>query len=157
MDNLRRMITLAEDFFGMRNDPAQISVDERTTQKLQKIHPATLSEERTAGGPVAWILVIPTTREVMDEFLTKRITERELLERTPISASYDALYLCSALVLPEYRGKGLARRLAASAIRSILKDHPLRDLFYWGFSQEGRKLASALAVEFGLPLHVRAP
>jgi len=156
MDNLQRMIKLADEFFGMRNDPTQISVGESTTEKLKMIHPATMSEERTAEGPIAWILVIPTTRTVMEQFLTKQITERELLERTPIPASYDALYLCSALVLPEYREKGIARRLAASAIRSIQKDHPLRDLFYWGFSQEGRKLASALAAEFGLPLHVRA-
>lgn len=157
MDNLERMIKLAEAFFGMRNDPEQLSVDEKVTEKLQKIHRATMTEERTIDGPVAWMLVIPTTREIMELFLAKQITERELLERTPAPGRYDALYLCSALVLPEFRGKGLARGLAERAIRAIQEDHPLRELFYWGFSPEGEKLAALLAKEFRLPLHKRSP
>ena len=157
MDNLVRMIKLAEEFFGMRSDPDQISVDEGVSQKLRNIHRATMNEERTTDGPVAWVLVIPTTGEIMELFLTKQITERKLLEKTPVPGRYTALYLCSALVLPEHRGKGLARRLAGRAIRAIQADYSIGDLFYWGFSTEGEKLAARLAEEFGLPLHRRSP
>jgi ribosomal protein S18 acetylase RimI-like enzyme len=68
---------------------------------------------------------------------------------------YDALYLCSALVLPEHRGKGLAGRLTSRAISSLRHDHPIRSLFYWSFSGAGDTLAASVAREFDLPLYVR--
>jgi hypothetical protein len=78
-----------------------------------------------------------------------------MLEQTPVGGRYTSIYLCSALVLPEYRRKGFAKRMAVSAVRSIQKDHPITDLFFWAFSEEGRGLASIIATELGLPLHER--
>ena len=118
-DNLEKMIRLADAFFEAKRDPDQISVNEKEREKLSRIHPATLTQETDENGPIAWILVIPTTGRVMEQFVCRRISERELLEQTPVGEKYDALYLCSALVLPEYRGKGIARRLTADAVRSI--------------------------------------
>jgi hypothetical protein len=43
-DNRARMIKLAEEFFNMKNDPTQLSVDENTMKRLLEIHPATLTE-----------------------------------------------------------------------------------------------------------------
>jgi hypothetical protein len=154
-DNLQRMIQLADEFFETKNDPDQISVNEEVMSMLQKIHPSTLSEKKNENGPIAWILVLPTTLRLMEEFVTERINERELLEKTPIGASYDAVYLCSALVLPEHRGKGLARSLAVDAVRSIRRDHPIMNLFYWPFSIEGDMLANSIARELNLPLRKR--
>src|SRR5512137_2906561 len=99
-DNLQRMIQLAEQFFDVKNDPDQISVDEETRAKLLAIHPNTMAEVRTREGPIVWILVIPTTRRVMEDFLSNVINERQLLEQTSGGERYDAIYLCSALVLP---------------------------------------------------------
>jgi hypothetical protein len=154
-ENLKRMIKLAEEFFDMKNDPDQLSVDGETMAKLREIHPATMSEECDGNGPIAWMLVIPTTRVIMEEFIHGGINERELLAKTPMAGSYNAIYLCSALVLPEYRGKGLAGRLASGAVRSIRKDHPIEALFYWSFSGAGDSLAASLAREFELPLYSR--
>jgi GNAT superfamily N-acetyltransferase len=154
-DNLQRMIRLAEEFFDMKNDPDQLTVDGETIARLREIHPDTMSEESDENGPIAWMLVIPTTHALMEEFTRGAINERELLERTPPGGTYDALYLCSALVLPEQRGKGLARRLASRAIMSIRRDHPIRSLFYWGFSGGGDALAASLARECGLPVRRR--
>jgi GNAT superfamily N-acetyltransferase len=153
--NLERMIALADEFFEAKNDPDQIVVDEEVMERLRKIHPATLSEETDENGPIAWMLVIPTVHQVMEQFIRKEISERELLEVTAPTSSYDALYLCSALVLPEHRGKGLAKRLAACAIRAIMNDHPIKGLFYWAFSDEGMRLAESIAGEFRLPLYQR--
>jgi ribosomal protein S18 acetylase RimI-like enzyme len=150
------MVQLADEFFETKNDPDQISVTEEVMSMLQKIHPATLSEKRNENGPIVWILVLPTTLPLMDEFVGEQINERELLEKTPIGVSYEAVYLCSALVLPEHRGKGLARGLAADAVRSIQKDHPIKHLFCWPFSQEGEKLANSIARELNLPLQKRS-
>ena len=154
-NNLQRMIRLADDFFGARKDPAQISVDRRQMQRLLKIHPRTMNQRSTKNGPIAWALVLPTTNEVMQAFIRKRITERELLFQTPIHVKYDTVYLSSALVLPEFRRKGYAQRLLVNAVRAIQKQHPITSLCYWGFSTAGRKLARAVANEVHLPLKRR--
>ena len=149
------MIRLAGEFFETKNDPTQISINTKSIARLKRLHPATMTERRTKKGPIAWILVIPTTHELMKQFITKRLNEQELLYSTPVRTKYDALYLCSALVLPEHRGKGYARRLAIKAIKAIRKEHPIKYLFYWAFSVAGRKLAGSIAKECGLPLFQR--
>jgi hypothetical protein len=153
--NLQRMIRLAAEFFDAKNDPAQISIDDESMRKLRQIHPASLSEETDRDGPIAWVLVIPTTRELMEQFIAKTISERELLDRTSLHGPYDALYLCSALVLPEHRGMGFAKRQTMKAITAIRKEHPITSLFCWAFSVEGQNLAASVARESGLPLHWR--
>jgi GNAT superfamily N-acetyltransferase len=154
-ENLARMIQLADEFFGTRNDPAQISVDQKVMAKLRKIHPSTLTEKSTRKGPVAWILIIPTTEGLMKQFIKRKINERELLKKTPLHIKYSAIYLCSALVLPEYRKKGLAKKLLIKAIKAIQKQHPIESLFYWGFSTAGKRLALSVAKECNLPLYKR--
>ena len=154
-DNLKRMIALAEEFFDVKNDPDQISVDEETRTRLLAIHPNTMTEVRNEDGPIVWILVIPTATEVMEQFLARKINERQLLQKTAPSGRYEAVYLCSALVLPEHRGKGLAKRSAVEAVREIQKHHPIKELFAWTFSPEGEGLALAIARELGLPLRLR--
>lgn len=154
--NLNRMIRLAEEFFDVKNDPEQISVDEETRARLLAVHPNTMSEVRNENGPIVWILVIPTTTEVMDQFLIKKINEQQILQLTPPGLSYEAVYLCSALVLPEHRGKGLAKQSAVQAIREIQKQHPIKHLFAWTFSVEGEGLAVSIAKALDLPLHKRA-
>jgi GNAT superfamily N-acetyltransferase len=91
----------------------------------------------------------------MKQFIKKQINEQNLLNQTPIKEKYDVIYLCSALVLPEYRRKGLAKRLLIRAVTSIRKRHPIEALFYWAFSAEGKKLASSVAKELSLPLFKR--
>lgn len=151
------MIALAGEFFKTKNDPDQISVNKRSIAKLRRIHPATMMEERERRGPFAWMLVLPTTRDLMEKFNAGKINEKELLRKTPLTGKYDSLYLCSALVLPEYRGKGIARNLAIEAARTIMRDHPIEALFYWPFSEAGKRLANAVAEEIGLPLYRRRP
>jgi hypothetical protein len=153
--NLERMVRLAEEFFDMKNDPDQLSVDENSISRLREIHPGTMSEEKDENGPIAWVLVIPTTHALMEAFTREEINERELLEGTLPGGVYDALYLCSALVLPEHRGKGLAGRLTSRAITSIRKDHPIKSLFYWSFSGAGDSLAASVARGSDLPLYRR--
>jgi GNAT superfamily N-acetyltransferase len=153
--NLLRMIQLAEEAFEMKNDPSQLSIDESTMEEILRLHPAAISEKRDDDGPIAWLIVLPTTSTVMERFLSGEISERQILAETDPDDQYDALYLCSVLLLPEYRGKGIARALCSESIQTILRDHPIRTLFCWTFSDEGGKLAGALAEEFHLPLRLR--
>lgn len=150
--NFLRMIHLAEEFFETKNDPDQISVDETVLDQLRRLHPSTIGEEATADGPVAWTLVIPTTENVMRQFLAKKISERELLDRSQPGDRIEALYLCSALVLPEYRGRGLATKLLLHSIEVIRETHAVSSLYCWAFSVEGRRLATSIAGTVQIPL-----
>jgi len=154
--NYERMIQLAEEFFDVKNDPDQISVDDETRERLKAIHANTLTEERNEDGPIVWILLIPTTTGVMEQFLSRAINEKQLLELTLSGCAYDAIYLCSALVLPEFRGTGKAKRAAIQAIREIQKQHSIKHLFAWTFSREGERLAASIARNLELPLYRRA-
>ena len=154
-ENLSRMIKLADEFFEAKSDPTQISVNGETMARLQAIHPATMTQRGNRKGPIAWSMVIPTTVELMKQFTSKKINEKELLYNTPLRVKYNALYLCSALVLPEYRGKGVAKRLVVKAVKAIRKKNPIECFFYWEFSVEGKRLAAAIAKEFSLPLYKR--
>ena len=150
--NFERMIQLADDVFAVKNDPDQLDVNQDVLDQLRRIHPATVSEFDDGHGPVAWVLLIPTTLGLMDQFLNHSISEKELYEQTPLDAAYEAIYLCSAMVLEEYRRKGIARQLTLKAIDSIRKDHPIKNLFVWSFTIEGDMTADTISQITSLPL-----
>jgi GNAT superfamily N-acetyltransferase len=154
--NYERMIQLAEEVFAIKNDPDQLDVDKDVLERLRKMHPSTVSAFDDDNGPVAWILLIPTTLDLMSRFLETKISEKELFDLTPLNIKYEALYLCSAMVLEEYRRKGIAKRLALEAIDSIRKEHPLKALFVWPFSREGDLASETLARLVSLPLYKRS-
>ncbi len=154
-DNYERMIQLVTESFDMRNDPDQISVTPEEQKKLFAIHPSTLSEMTNENGPIVWILLIPTTQVIMERFIAGKISEKQLLEQTKVGDKYDAIYLCSASVLAEFRHKGHAKKVALTAIQDMQKSHPVRSLYYWPFSDEGKALARSLARAVDLQLFER--
>jgi len=155
LSNFERMIQLSDEVFSSRIDPDQLNVNENVMEHLQLIHPDTISEYDDGNGPVCWILCIPTTLALMTQFINKEISEKELYELTPLNTKYEAIYLCSALLLEEFRGKGIAQRLGVCAIENMKKDHPIKALFFWSFSKEGEKLAEKVSSLIGLPLYKR--
>ena len=155
LSNFERIIQLSDQVFSSRTDPDQLNVDENVMEHLQLIHPNTMSEYDDGNGPVCWILCIPTTLDLMTKFINQKISERQLYELTPLNTKYEAIYLCSALLLEEFRGKGIAQRLAVEAIESIKIDHSIKALFFWAFSKEGEKLAEKVSGLIGLPLYKR--
>lgn len=154
-NNLKRLIDLADKVFAVKNDPSQLDVNEKVIMRLKQIHPLTVLEYKVKEGPVAWVLVIPTTQTLMENFIKGTISEKELYEQTPVGVSYDAIYLCSALVLEEYRRQGITKRLAIKAIKGISKMHPIKSLFVWPFSEEGSRAAEKIAMELKLKLYKR--
>lgn len=155
MDNFARMMQLADEVFAVHNDPTQLQVDAEVLERLRCLHPASVSEEADAEGPFAWILLIPTTAPLMEAFLAGTLTEQELYEQTPLDAPYEAVYLCSAMVLEEHRRAGLAKRTSLDALQRIQKDHAIRTLFCWPFTTGGDALAAAIAQAAALPLRMR--
>ena len=155
LSNYERLIQLADEVFSSRTDPDQLNVDENVMEHLQLIHLDTISEYDDGNGPVCWILCIPTTLDLMTQFIDRKISERELYELTPLNIKYEAIYMCSALLLEEFREKGIAQGLAVKAIENIKIDHSIKALFFWAFSKEGEKLAEKLSGLIGLPLYKR--
>ncbi len=155
MTLFERMIQMAEEVFAYKNDPDQLNINQDILERLHRIHPSTVSEYNEGNGPIAWLLVIPTTKDLMNRFIEKKISEKELFELTPLDIAYDTLYLCSAMVLEEYRRKGIIKDLVLKAIEDIRKEHPLKALFVWSFTKEGDLTAEAIAHLTGLPLYKR--
>ena len=153
--NLERLIQLADEVFSVKSDPSQLDVDQSVRDRLLRMHPSTLSEYNEGNGPCAWVLLIPTTLELMHRFVSGEITEKELYELTPLDVPYEAIYLCSALVLDEYRRKGITKKLALDAISKMQKKHPIKAAFVWAFSSEGDRAAEVIAELAGLPLYKR--
>ena len=153
--NFDRMVELAEEYFGAKSDPEQLAVNQDIIIRLKDLHPMAVTERSTENGPVAWILVIPTTRLLMRQFVSGSAGERQLFEKTIPGGKFECLYLCSALVLPEFRGKGLALAATMEAVTGIRRDHPLTSLCVWEFSPEGRRLAETVARMSCLPMYIR--
>lgn len=155
LSNFERLVKLADEVFASKNDPHQLDVNQEVIERLQRIHPATVCEYDDGNGPVAWVLVLPTTTELMNQFIENVISEKELFDLTPTDTTYEALYLCAALVLEEYREKGIAKQLTLNAVKNIRKDHPLKSLFVWVFTNEGDLLSETVARLTFLPLYKR--
>lgn len=154
--NITRMFGIIDEVFATRGDPDQLQVTPAQQAKLAVLHPATLSELSDENGPIVWVLLIPTTKEVMEDFVNGSISENELLNRTNPEDKFESIYLCSATTLPEHRGKGKTKRLCVDAIRRISQDYPIKSLFVWPFTPGGDKLAEAVAAETGLTLYKRS-
>lgn len=153
--NFERMIRLSDEVFATKTDPDQLDINEEVLDQLRALHPATVSEECDENGPIVWVLLIPTTAALMEAFLRSEISERELFLRTSPNQSFDALYLCSAMVLDEYRRQGRAKRVCREAIKAILEYHAVKTLFAWTFSQEGLQTARSVAADLNLPFRNR--
>ncbi len=155
LPNFQRMFQIIDDVFATREDPDQLQVDEEVIKKLTEIHPACLSELADENGPVIWALMIPTTENVMNDFLAGKISERELLDETHSGEKFTCLYLCSVTTLPEYRQKGETKKICLEAIEKICSNFPIATLYVWAFTPEGESLAKKLASNSGLALKMR--
>ena len=153
--NLQRLIQLANDVFDVKNDSSQLDVNEEVMGDLYKIHPMAIRQFEDQNGPVAWLLLIPTSEKIMRDFLSDVINEKQLFELTKSGLPFETVYLCSALVLPEYRRKGIIRKLLKEALENIMSQHNIHTLFVWAFSEEGLSTAKTIAEELQLPLLVK--
>jgi len=154
--NLNRLLQIVDQVFETRNDPTQIGFSEHDMAKMARLNEACLQESSLEEGPIAWVAVIPTSLDLMNRFIAQEITERELFDSTTLQTPQEALYLCSAVVLPEHRRSGVAFNLCVSAIRSMQSDGNILCAFVWPFSDEGKTLASKIAKSCSIPLYSRS-
>lgn len=140
---LDKILNISEQFFGTVNDPEQIPITEGSNFKLHKLHPKSFIYKLENGEPISWVVVVPTSKELMDKFLRSEISEKELLDMSEPQKEYGALYLCAAFTVPEYRRKGYAVEMFEEAVNSIPHTADA-DLFTWPVSPEGEKMIERL-------------
>jgi hypothetical protein len=153
--NEARMYAVIDDVFDTQNDSTQLRFSESDIEKLISLSPHTLQEAANEEGPYAWISVFPTSLELMNLFMTGEIDERQLFDLTNKETKNEVVYLCSAIVLPEFRNQGLALKLTIQAIEALQLSYPIRVALVWPFSESGLGLAEKAAEACGLTLHAR--
>lgn len=139
-----KMLKISEEFFGTATDPDQIPISKDSGGKIRSIHPETILYKFNGDDPIAWEMIIPTSLSIMDDFLHKKISERDLFEIAVEEKKFEALYLCSAFVLPKYRGKGYAKELVMKGIVALSQNKEL-PLYCWIYSNEGKNLVDSLS------------
>ena len=151
----QKMDVIAEEIFGTQNDPSQISVTKESGDKLSAITPNWIEYELDErGDPIAWVVILPTTKELAEKFLNKEINERELLDLTKWQEKYSAIYLCAAITVPEHRRKGLALKLFKQAIAKISKTDNY-SLFAWPMGDGVEGLNQKLENDLGVKIKIR--
>lgn len=152
-EDLEKMNAIAIELFQTENDDTQASPTlEKCLQVIKKDKYNYISINDDKGEPIAWSLVMPTSLEVMDNFLSEEITERELLETSRSDDKFEALYLFSVIVLPEHRRKGLGQFLFKTQIKYFKDKYNISELYSWWFSEEGKKLGDSLEKDLGIEI-----
>ncbi len=149
-----KILKISDQYFNSIDDLEQFPATEQSRRKLQTLHPNSRCCFVKNGEPISWIAIIPTTKVLMQQFLDKTISERQLLDITQPEEVYDALYLAVAFTIPEERGHGYSKLLFRKAIEGIPHTEDAA-LFCWPLSNEGSGLAESLAKELGKEIFIK--
>src|SRR3989338_2731456 len=132
-DAFKKVLKISEEFFGTESDPDQMPITQESADKLQSIHPDTIVYKfDEVSNPIGWAVVVPTSLAVMNKFINKEITEKDLLDEATKEKKFESIYLCAAFVLPKFRRKGYATELFKEAIQKVSggKSFPLYTWIY---------------------------
>ena len=152
---LAKEMQIAEAIFGTENDPDQMPITNESIAKLDSLcRDWLVSEVYDNGEPISWAIAMPTQKHLAQDFVSGKITERELLDLTVPQNIYDAVYLVSVITVPEYRGKGLGTKV----VKQVLQNMPVVDdaiYFAWPTSDEGRALVNKITTELGREIFLK--
>ena len=146
---------IAEQFYGTETHPDHIPINADSAAKLDSISTiwfnCALDEK---GEPISWVVLIPTSHDLMQAFVSGTITERQLFDATATETPQEALYLCSALTIPAYRRKGLAMKLMLEAVETFEATGP-KELFAWPYSPEGEQMIKTMSERLKRKIYIR--
>lgn len=146
---------IAEEFYGTETHPDQIPITTESAAKLDSISDLWFNcELDDQGEPISWIVVIPTSIRIMNDFVSGTITERQLFDATTPATAQEALYLCSVFTLPDYRRQGLAEKLMVQTIKEFELTGK-KELFVWIYSPEGKQMVETLQKKYDRFIHIR--
>ena len=150
---------ISEDYFGTEGDSDQISVSEENKSWIYHNVLDYFCVLRDSSKIIGYTLMLPCSRNLMERFISKDISEFNLFEE--IKKFYsgerpEVIYLCASVVDEKYRHRGLASSSFIETIKRVTDDLKIKPiLFYWGFSEEGKGLAEKVASVTGLEIKRR--
>jgi hypothetical protein len=154
-----KLKAMLEAFYNTQNDPDQIQIRPSSTGKnwISTRIPECAVIIKSGDELVGSTLVLPCTQAWMQDFITGRINEAQLAEKIRESdltyETMETIYSCSAFIVPEHRGKGLAAQALIHSIRNITtRKIPI---FYWEYSTIGKIITEKYAAHLGVELYVR--
>lgn len=155
-DKIREEISdIAEGLFDTGHSEDQIPIEEATVVKMDLLTRdwlvCVLDEK---GNPISWVMIVPTQKELAKKFINKEISEKELFVETEFAEQYDALYLCSAITIPEFQKRGLVTLLTLGLIQKIPHTaDPV--IFSWPTTVPGKIALTALSSSINSKILIR--
>jgi ribosomal protein S18 acetylase RimI-like enzyme len=112
--------------------------------KIQSLEKNNFVCYKKDGLPIAWSVMLPTSKNTRDRFLKKEINEKQMLDEAVKNPSFESVNIFAVIVLPEYRQQGLAKELLNYQIKYFQDEYKVADFFAWIFSPEGEKIIKSL-------------
>ena len=148
---------LSESYFKTKGDKEQFIVsDDKDIWIFNNLQEA-LNVIKYQDKVIGFVFFLPCSKKLMKEFISNKINEEELFEKIKSSPrSFETIYLCAAFIKAEFRKKGLVLEASLKLINQIIKQHKVKPvLFYWPYSEEGRKLALKIIEQTNLKVEIK--
>lgn len=150
-DEIKWMNNWANKFFG-EADNIMVEPTLDNALKTVNLDKNTYVCFKNGSDVIGWSLVLPASKNAMKKFLKEELTEKELFLDTLENKKFETLYVFAAIVMPEYRNKGLAKELLSYQIKYFKSEYEITDFFAWTFSEEGKKLVASLERELNIKI-----
>lgn len=158
-----QLLKYVDDFFPDTFSSLELPATEDTFRSLLALDRRTIQVDidQSTGDLFGWMISLPTTSILMGQFLAEEISEKELFEQTCAIAQLgkyqlESVYLCSAFVLPEYRGQGVGRALVHAAINAYRVENEEVQLFNWPANCMGRIAVARILDQSEISFRTRA-
>jgi len=155
LDENNNLEKLDKIYFKNNIDSNQWVSDFKTNNKIIKTFKYSLIIFKDEELIIGYSLVIPSNKKLMIDFLTNKINETQLIKSNLKNVNllnFQTLYLCAAIILPEYRNQGYAKKGVLKSINYYKKSNKNIVLFSWSYSKSGNQLLQAISNTVKLPL-----
>jgi len=108
------------------------TVQKKNSTNYKKKHPYSFSIIKNKNEIIGFITIIPCNKDLMNQFLNKEITEKELIKniKTKITKkNIETLYVMSAYIHKDHRTKGIATNTIIKMISYYQKEYENIELF----------------------------
>ncbi len=134
---------LGESYFKTKIDPDQFPATNKSAEWTYKKIQNFINIIKYKNKIIGFTFIIPSNKKLMKYFISNKITERELYEKSKkLKLNFETLYLCAAFINKEFRRESLALKAFIKTIKNNSNKNTF--LFYWAYSKEGEKLAKKI-------------
>ena len=157
-EDIKKAARLAERYFHTKTDSSQLRTNVSNFSWVYHNFHECLNILKDGEEVICVTLILPCTLVKMNDFLSGKTNERELFKSIKEKADYnnfESIYLCLACVKPKYRKQGLALKSFVDSIKHICRGRKVK-LFFWAFSEEGRRLCTKVAMDVGMEVRCRS-